>query len=80
MTKTLDDIYVILSEILLITKESNNNMINTFEIDASKENDLPEKIDLNDYENVVIIKQDDALSNIENIISGKGKLKISWKQ
>jgi len=80
MDKTINDIYEILSDILFILKESNNNQLKTFDIDESADNNLITKLDLNVLDNAIIKSIDGNITNQSNILTGKGKIKISWKE
>ena len=80
MTKTLDDIYEILSDILLILKETNNNRLEIIEIDESPENDLPSELQLDKFENVIVKSIDVGIIETDSVLTGKGKVKLSWKE
>ena len=80
ITKTLNDVHEILSDILLILKESNNNHSESIEIDVSSENNLPDKLDLRNLDNVVIRSIDPGLILNDKIITGKGRINYSWKE
>ena len=79
MAKTMEDLYNILSEILIVLKESTNNSSETIEIDNSPENTLPSEINLDNYPNWIIKSKDESLTTDGTIVTGKGLITINWK-
>lgn len=80
MAKTMEDLYNVLSEILIVIKDSANNRSETIEIDASFKNTLPPEINLNDFPNWIIKSKDESLTTDGTIVTGKGFITINWKE